>query len=74
MSGTQINVAPIIELDISKNEVALNTPASRALLCKILTAPESKMTMINIRDNLIRDEAADAIRFALKTNLTIMKF
>jgi hypothetical protein len=74
MSGTQINVAPIIELDISKNEVALNTPASCALLCKILTAPEAKMTMINIRDNLIRDEAADAIRFALKTNLTIMKF
>lgn len=32
------------------------------------------MTMINIRDNLIRDEAADAIKFALKTNLTIMKF
>jgi hypothetical protein len=74
MSGNQINVAPIIELDISKNEVALNTPTSRALLCKILTASEAKMTMINIRDNLIRDEAADAIRFALKTNLTIMKF
>ena len=52
----------------------MNTPSSRALLCKILTAPEAKMTMINIRDNLIRDEAADAIKFALKTNLTIMKF
>ena len=74
MTGNQINVAPIVELDISKNEVALNTASSRAVLCKILTAPEAKMTMINIRDNLIRDEAADAIKFALKTNLTIMKF
>jgi len=74
MSGPQVNVAPIVELDISKNEIALNTASSMALICKILTASEAKMTMINIRDNLIRDEAADAIKFALQTNLTVMKF
>lgn len=74
MSGTQIVVAPIVELDISKNEVALNTASSRALLCKILTSPDAHMTWLSIRDNLIRDEAADQIRLALQGNLTIMKF
>jgi hypothetical protein len=74
MSGAQIVVAPIVELDISKNEIALNTATSRALLCKILTSKEAHMSWLSIRDNLIRDEAADLIRLSLQGNLSILKF
>ncbi len=65
MSGAQIVVAPIVELDISKNEIALNTSSSRALFSKILTSTDGHMTWISVRDNLIRDEAADMIRLSL---------
>lgn len=73
MSGILV-VAPIEELDISKNEIELKNIDARATFCKILSEKMSRVTLLNMRDNLIRDEAAEAISLALKQNLSIMRF
>ena len=73
MSGILV-VAPIEELDLSKNEIELKNIDARGTLCKILSEKISRLGMLNLRDNLIRDEPADAICLALKQNLSIMRF
>jgi len=70
-----LTVAPIVELDISKNQIELmENSNARKYLCQILCEQQSKLTSLSIRDNLIRDESAEAICIALKQNLSIMKF
>lgn len=73
MQGLLI-MAPITELDLSKNEIELKSEASRNTLCKLLLEPKSNLANFSLRDNLIRDDAADAICLALKQNVSIMKF
>lgn len=72
MQGVLIQ-APITELEISKNDIELKDLETRATLCKLLSEPYSKLQALSMRDNLIRDEAAEALGSALKSNLSIMK-
>jgi gas vesicle protein len=69
-----ILVAPITELDLSKNEIEFKSESSRSVLCNLLIETRSQLSSLSLRDNLIRDEAADAICMSLKQNLSIMKF
>jgi hypothetical protein len=55
-----------VELDLSKNEIEARDLEARAFLCKLLSDQQSKLTCLNLRDNLIRDEAAEALGLALK--------
>ena len=72
MQGILIS-APIVELDLSKNDIEARDLEARAVLCKLLGEQQSKLTFLSLRDNLIRDEAAEALGLALKQNLSIMK-
>lgn len=74
LSGDKIVVSPIQEVDLSKNGIELVNHTVLKTLCAILTCQESNMQMLSLRDNLIRDDPADAINVALKVNMSLMKF
>jgi hypothetical protein len=38
-----------------------------------LTSKDCHLSSLNIRDNLIREEAAEAIKFAMRENTTILR-
>ena len=69
-----VSISPITEIDFSKNGIELLDSKVISKLCKLMTETQTKLGSINLRDNLIRDEAADLISIALKQNLTIVKF
>jgi hypothetical protein len=57
----------VTEIDLSKNGVELVNQTVLRSLGGILTACDGKnLEFLSLRDNLIRDEAADAINVALK--------
>jgi hypothetical protein len=70
---SQFQTCPLIDLDFSKNGIELTDLKVKGRLCKILSEPSSKIQNLSLRDNLIRDDAADAISMALRSNLSIMK-
>ncbi len=70
---SQFQTCPLIDLDFSKNSIELTDLKVKGRLCKILSEPSSKIQNLSLRDNLIRDDAADAISMALRSNLSIMK-
>jgi Ran GTPase-activating protein (RanGAP) involved in mRNA processing and transport len=74
LSGDKIIVSPIQEVDLSKNGIELVNHTVLKTLCSILTCQESNMQMLSLRDNLIRDDPADAINVALKVNMSLLKF
>jgi len=65
MQGLLI-VAPITELELSKNEIELKTETSKSTLCNLLLEKRSNLANLSLRDNLIREDAADVICLALK--------
>ena len=67
-------VGPLQEVDLSKNGVELINHTVLKSLCAILSCKESNLQVLSLRDNLIRDDPADAISVALKTNLSLLKF
>jgi hypothetical protein len=70
---SQNHTCPLLDLDFSKNGIELTDPKLKGKLCKILSEASSKIQNLSLRDNLIRDDAADAISMALRSNLSIMK-
>ena len=70
---SQFQTCPLTDLDFSKNSIELTDLKVKGRLCKILSEPSSKIQNLSLRDNLIRDDAADAISMALRSNLSIMK-
>lgn len=60
-------ISPIQEVDLSKNGVELVNQTVLKTLCAIISCQEgSNLQFLSIRDNLIRDDPADAINVALK--------
>ena len=59
---------------MSKNGLELINSTVLKNLCAILSSQESNLQFLSLRDNLIRDDPADAISVALKTNLSLLKF
>jgi hypothetical protein len=74
LSGDKIVVSLIQEVDLSKNGIKLVNHTVLKTLCAILICQEYNMQMLSLRDNLIRNNPADAINVALKVKMGLMKF